>query len=441
MNKIIRVLKYRFNLDEDKAKEEEIISSISRNVEFRGTNLWGLIFAIFIASIGLNVNSTAVVIGAMLISPLMGPIIGLGLGAGTFDLKFIRYALKNLFVAAAISILTSAVYFYLSPIKEPQSELIARTAPTIWDVLIALFGGLAGIVASTRKNISNTIPGVAIATALMPPLCTAGFGIARGDFMFFAGAFYLFIINSVFIAVSAFLIVRFLKFKPAPLANPLYEKTIRRYVWLIAILTILPSLFLAYRFVEKELFMQKVEKFVESEVTGQNLIVISKHLDPVRKNISMVVYSDSMIENLQARLNVAKDGFGLENSSLRVMQTQGNSLGRQDWDSLRKGLTSEFGKQTALLMERNRTISKLQEQVHNSSKKDTTFEKELNMLFGPLQEFAVVPAPLIIPDVSADTTLLVYLKKPKRSKGPDVKKLREWLQIRHPGQKVRIIVD
>ena len=174
INKNLRLLvalkefvKDRFNLEEDKANENEIVESIKKGVEFRGTNVWVLIFAIFIASVGLNVNSTAVIIGAMLISPLMGPIMGLGLGVGINDFELIKRAFKNLAIATVISVVTSAIYFFISPLSDAQSELLARTTPTIWDVMIALFGGLAGIVAATRKNISNVIPGVAIATALI----------------------------------------------------------------------------------------------------------------------------------------------------------------------------------------------------------------------------------------------------------------------------------
>lgn len=175
-NPIIKFLRYRFNLDDDKAQETDIIRAIEKGVEFKGTNLWTLIFAIFIASIGLNVNSTAVIIGAMLISPLMDPIMGIGLGVGIFDFILVRKAAKNLLIAVVISLAASSLYFLITPLGEARSELLARTTPTIWDVLIAIFGGLTGIIASTRKNISNAIPGVAIATALMPPLCTAGYG-------------------------------------------------------------------------------------------------------------------------------------------------------------------------------------------------------------------------------------------------------------------------
>jgi uncharacterized hydrophobic protein (TIGR00271 family) len=201
-------ISYRFNLHEDSEEQAETVESIKKNVEFRGANLWTLIFAIFVACIGLNVNSTAVIIGAMLISPLMGPIMGIGLGIGTNDFELVKKGLRNLTIATIISIIASSLYFTLTPLHEAQSELLARTSPSLWDVFIAALGGLAGIVAATRKEKSNVIPGVAIATALMPPLCTAGFGIATGNLYFFLGAIYLYFLNSVFMCVGTFLGVR-----------------------------------------------------------------------------------------------------------------------------------------------------------------------------------------------------------------------------------------
>ena len=205
---ITKLLKERLSLFENKADDSVIDERIRGDVEMRGANLWVLMFAIFIASIGLNVNSTAVIIGAMLISPLMGPIMGIGYGAGINDFSLLRKGFKNLAIATVIALTTSTLYFLISPLSSAQSELLARTTPTVWDVLIGFFGGLAGIVATTRKEKTNVIPGVAIATALMPPLCTAGFGLATGNMSYFFGAFYLYIINFVFIALSSFLIIR-----------------------------------------------------------------------------------------------------------------------------------------------------------------------------------------------------------------------------------------
>jgi len=201
---MIRKLYNIFNLHEGEANKEETLENIKQNISFSGPNLWILACAILIASVGLNMNSTAVVIGAMLISPLMGPLVASGFALGVFDFKLLKRALKNLFIATIVSLAVSTVYFYLSPFKTAQSELLSRTSPNIYDVLIAFFGGLAGVIAVTRKEKGNPIPGVAIATALMPPLCTAGYGLASGEFRYFFGALFLYCINSVFICISTY---------------------------------------------------------------------------------------------------------------------------------------------------------------------------------------------------------------------------------------------
>ena len=196
------------DLRKDKDNELATVDSIRKGVEFKGANLWILIFAIFMASLGLNVNSTAVIIGAMLISPLMGPIMGVGLSVGLNDFELMKRSLKSFLITTAFSVTTATIFFLLAPIAGSQSELLARTSPTIYDVFIALFGGLAGVVALSTKEKGNVIPGVAIATALMPPLCTAGYGLASGNLIYFLGAFYLYFINSVFISLATFLGMR-----------------------------------------------------------------------------------------------------------------------------------------------------------------------------------------------------------------------------------------
>lgn len=227
---IKRFLHARFNLSEDRAAERDVIRSIRRNAEFGGANLWTLILAIIIASVGLNVNSTAVIIGAMLISPLMGPIMGVGMGIGINDLALVRSSAKNLLVAAFFSIITSTLYFWVTPLHEAQSEILARTMPSVWDVFIAFAGGFAGIIAATRQEKTNVIPGVAIATALMPPLCTAGYGLANGNIYFFLGALYLFFINSVFICISTYLVVRYLHFHKKEFEDKSMERRVSRSI-------------------------------------------------------------------------------------------------------------------------------------------------------------------------------------------------------------------
>ena len=256
-------MKGRFSLDEDKAQRDEVVASVSKGVEFRGVNLWVLIFATMIASLGLNVNSAAVIIGAMLISPIMGPIMGVGLALGINDFELLKKSLRNLALMFIVAIITSTVYFFISPLSSNSSELLARTVPTTYDVLIALFGGLAGIVAQTRQDRTSTvIPGVAIATALIPPLCTAGFGLATGQFRFFIGAFYLFFINSVFIALATYAMVRFLQYEKKVFIDKVRERTVKRLMMVITLVTFIPSVVIGFHMVRVSLFEAVADKYV-----------------------------------------------------------------------------------------------------------------------------------------------------------------------------------
>ncbi|MCQ2251321.1 MAG: DUF389 domain-containing protein, partial [Bacteroidales bacterium] len=203
MQKFLLEIIERFRFGNDQAIEDETITYIESGIEFKGAKLWLLIIAIFVASLGLNTNSTAVIIGAMLISPLMGPILSLGLSAGIHDFALMKKSFRSFLEATLFSVATAFVYFLITPFDEAQSELLARTSPTIYDVLIALCGGMAGIVGISSKSqrSGNVIPGVAIATALMPPLCTVGYGLATANWLYALGALYLYVINAVFISL------------------------------------------------------------------------------------------------------------------------------------------------------------------------------------------------------------------------------------------------
>ena len=307
---------------------EATIASIRRSVEFRGINIWILFFAIIIASIGLNVNSTAVIIGAMLISPLMGPINGIGLAVGTFDMKLLQRSFRNLAVMVVISLFASTVYFVLSPLSDAQSELLARTRPTIFDVLIASFGGLAGIVAASRKEQPFTvISGVAIATALMPPLCTAGFGLATLQFKYFFGAFYLFFINSVFIALATFLMVRYLKFPVNKFVDPKREKMVKRSIMFFTLLVMIPSFFTAISVVRESAFNSQVIKFVndlqKNEILKDSQIIsYEKVYDKKSPTLTLTVIGDevSSAEIDTLRMMMVND-YSLASTQLRVRQT------------------------------------------------------------------------------------------------------------------------
>lgn len=298
----------------------QVKDAINKGVEFRGTNAWILIFAILVASVGLNMNSTAVIIGAMLISPLMGPITGVGFSVATYDFLMFRRSLKNLGYAVSASLLTSFLYFSLSPIRTEYSELLARTSPTIYDVLIATFGGLAGVVALTSKNKGNVIPGVAIATALMPPLCTAGYGLAIGNWAYFFGALYLFIINSVFIALSAMVVTQVLKF---PRSTHLLTREIKNKNIAIAVvisLTVLPSLYLGYTLVKKEKFNQLANQFIQKVYEWEGNYLLKYEIDPTHHEIDLV-YGGNKLDSLSIkRLEEKAEDIGMKDFKLSVIQ-------------------------------------------------------------------------------------------------------------------------
>ncbi|MCB0756520.1 MAG: DUF389 domain-containing protein, partial [Flavobacteriales bacterium] len=258
--------------------QEGTIETIKKDMVFRGHVVWVLICSIFIASIGLNLNSTAVIIGAMLISPLMGPILAIGLSVGTNDWETLKRALKNFGVMVVVALITSTLYFFITPLQEAQPELLARTKPTFLDALIAIFGGLAGIIGVSRRNRGNVIPGVAIATALMPPLCTAGYGLANGQWSFFFGAFYLFTLNSIFIAGATFLIVRYLGYPLVSFVNADTEKKAKRYMIAFIIVVILPSAYIFYGVVKETIFMGKAEAFISQNLEFEGTEIISKKI-------------------------------------------------------------------------------------------------------------------------------------------------------------------
>lgn len=308
-------LKSFFNLTPYLEDEALAKQSIIEGVSFRGPNILILIFAIFVASLGLNTNSPAVIIGAMLISPLMGPIIGIGLGVGTYDFKLIKRAARNLAAATLFSVLTATIYFMISPVSEGHSELLARTSPTIYDVLIAIFGGAAGIVAIACKQKGNVIPGVAIATALMPPLCTAGYGIATLQLQYFAGAFYLFLINSIFIALSTLVGVKLFKFSQVKFVDPLQRKKIKRVVMAVVICTVLPSVYLTTQMLVESYFVSNVDAVIESDLKlPSGTYVLNKEVTFKRwkKSVKLTLIGNAVkTDSLQQALSAKMDQYRL----------------------------------------------------------------------------------------------------------------------------------
>lgn len=366
-------MKHILSVHNDLDDVDQTIASIRAGVELKGTNLWILMLAILVASLGLNVNSTAVIIGAMLISPLMGPIMGAGLGLAINDIPLVLKALRNFAYSVAISLLTSTVYFLLSPLNNAHSELLARTSPTIYDVLIAFVGGLAGMIALSSKHKGNVITGVAIATALMPPLCTVGYGLATQQWHFFLGAGYLFLINSVFIAWATILGARIFQFPVVHQKEPAADRRLQLGVYALLLITLLPSIWLSYRFIQDESTRKAADLFVRKNTEIEGSYLLQRQIDLSKKTIVLTYGGKSihpeqrglmqqrLVENTQlADFDLQfKQGFSVESSELIKNEPDNDAVARL----------------SASLAEKNKQIEILQNKLDQA--KETEIEKNL----------------------------------------------------------------
>ncbi|MBR2225642.1 MAG: DUF389 domain-containing protein [Bacteroidales bacterium] len=335
-----RTFRYYANIY-DHIDTEDAAQRIKSGIWFRGPNVWILAFSIVIASAGLNVNSTAVIIGAMLISPLMGPIIGLGLALGTNDVDLLKLAAKNLLVMVVISLIASTLFFLLSPLELINpTELQARTRPTIYDVLIALFGGLAGILENSRKERGTVIAGVAIATALMPPLCTAGYGLSCFQFRFFFGAMYLFIINTVFITLATYVMVKYLRFKTVSGLDPVVAKRRRNSISALIAIVVIPSIISAIGMIQDNNFERKVEAFVrENRLVSRSYIYDYRIFNDHGRKVEISLTGEPMSYDAQtaffasARSHRIKDSqIVIKEHSLGMTEGEMNDLVRDIYD-------------------------------------------------------------------------------------------------------------
>ena len=426
---------FYFNLMPDKEDEQTIVAQIAEGVSFKGANLWVLIFAIFIASLGLNVNSTAVIIGAMLISPLMGPIVGMGLAVGINDLELLKRAVKNYGVATLISVLTATAYFLTSPLSEAQSELLARTSPTLYDVLIAFCGGAAGIIALCTRGKGNVIPGVAIATALMPPLCTAGFGLATGHLLYFLGAFYLFFINTVFIALATYCGVRLMHFQK--LEYQFTEKAIRgrRILASIVIITILPAAYMTVRIVQQGIFENNVRKFIKTELTQRGTQIISNSVDKDSLKLSVVAVGREISSITQAEAQRRMKEYGLNNYTLRIIQgTQSDSVLALS-HQLTSLTTSREAEQKQLL-QLSTENTYLSQQLYEYKRYEALaaeIRPELASLFPQISKLALQRVTEVNRDSTDQHSYVTAIIKSDGNKAltkEDTKKLHDWLEAR-----------
>lgn len=407
------------SLHQGEEKRESVLENIKQSTSFRGANLWILACAIVIASVGLNVNSTAVVIGAMLISPLMGPIVGAGFALAVFDFELLKRCGKNLLIATIVSLVVSAIYFFISPFKDAQPELLARTSPTIYDVLIAFFGGLVGVIALTRVEKGNPIPGVAIATALMPPLCTAGYGLAMGNYSYFFGAFYLYSINCFFICIATYFIVRYLKYTPVQFKNIRFEKQIRYGISFLLLLMIVPSFYLAYNLLKEKQFNDNVSKFIENEFTANGYTIIFKEIkyNTSPKKIELAFLSKRFSNEEEKQLNHRLNQYQIFNTSLIFKQ------GTQD---LKKEILNELGTQNKALSEKDIIINNLQNEIKEFKFDDTETYKEIGILFPEAKNVSIGKF-LLFPNSDSAKIETVVLFHHQEKEEIDTLKLKKWL--------------
>ena len=380
---------------------------------------------------------------AMLISPLMGPILGIGYGVGVLDIALIRRSLKNLAIAVAIALATSTLYFLLSPLTSAASELLSRTTPTIWDVLIALFGGFAGIIGMTRREKSNIIPGVAIATALMPPLCTAGYGIAHGNWSFMGGAFFLFAINCVFIAFSSGLVCRAFHIRQTKFVDTAMASRVRRYVTAVVVVTLVPSAYFAYTMVQQELFRVRAAAFVASEFGALQSHVTQTVIEADSRKIELTLVGDYIPQAKLAEISAHLPQRGLDGAHLQIHQAKDNGV---DVTQLKTTLLSEMYAQSRQTIEaKDHAITQLQaarDELMQGRQRLLEIARELQVLRPELRDILVsegtpwragdAGSPAYSIAINAESTVPMAEK--------DRLKIQQWVKIKVPTAEVLVAI-
>lgn len=326
-----------------------IIENVKDDSDISSARFWVLVFAIGVCSVGLNINSIPVIIGAMLISPLMGPIVSMGMALAIYDWGLMRRSFRNLLILTGIGIIISTIYFALSPISNAQSELLARTSPTIFDVMIAIFGGLAGFIGLSRENRGNIIPGVAIATAIMPPLCTVGYGIATLQWNFVYGAFYLFLINCIFICLSALVVARYLKLPKREYPDAAHRQSVNRFITAIIVIITAPAVYLAFTFVGQNNFNQNAQEFIAAVFESEGYVVIHRDINYSRtdSNIDLAFLSERFTSEQINAFETRLPEFGLDNTRLTIRQNS-FALTEEEWTAAMNEMRNDDEKLTAL---------------------------------------------------------------------------------------------
>ncbi len=430
-----------FNVRSEMEDYDFIHEEIEKGVVFKGTNLWILIFAIVVASIGLNMNSTAVIIGAMLISPLMGPINGMGYSLATYDFFLFRKAVKNFTFAVTASLVTSTIYFAVTPVSTAHSEILARTSPTIYDVLIALFGGLAGIIAMSSKRKGNVIPGVAIATALMPPICTAGYGLATMQFNFFFGALYLFTINTVFIGVASLFVCQFLRFPIRTIVDSDRRKRINQYISLILTITIVPSVYFGYLLVENEKFSQRAQLFVKEISVTEGTYLLDSKLNSTARGIDLIYSGYGLSE--ESRRNIKNKALVYRIDTSRIVINSGANLSildqsTQRYESEKDILAKQLNATEFMLQSSERKLDSLQ----LLPTKGSMILKEIRPLYSQVLSCSYTESYIYSDSVqSAKMPIVIFFTKKAALKKVDKQKIEDWLKMRLQNDNVKTLFE
>lgn len=442
VERISRFFVNYFSLNGQLVSQAEAENAIREGVSFRGTNILILILAIFIASLGLNTNSTAVIIGAMLISPLMGPIIGIGLGVGIYDFDLIKRCVRNLMMAAAFSVAASTIYFLISPVNEQHSELLARTSPTIYDVLIGFVGGGAGIIALGSTNKGNVIPGVAIATALMPPLCTAGYGLATLQFNYFFGASYLFLINSIYIAFATFIGVKLMKYRGVATDN-LRARKVRRWVYALAVFTMLPSIYLTYNMLQTNKFNMAVDAFVSAECQFPQTRVLERNASNShgQKTISLTLIGRALpVDSLRMALEPKLKFYGLAGAQLHFIQ--GASIVRTEQT---QGVSDIYRLAQATISRQQNTIDSLRSLL-TLERMDAAgapeLSSEIKILFPKVKELGISTTVFAnIGNDDTDTVTVALVRVSGHLSHAEKEKLTQYLEARLNQKQIRLVQE
>lgn len=423
MNKLFNKLLNFVDLQNGEEDQKKVLENIVSNISFRGSNLWILACAIVIASVGLNVNSSAVIIGAMLISPLMGPIVGAGFGLGMYDFGLLKKSIKNLSIATMVSLMVSTLYFYISPFKEIQSELLARTSPNIYDILIAFFGGLVGIIAVTRVEKGNPIPGVAIATALMPPLCTAGYGLATANFAFFGGAMYLYTINCVFICIATFIIVKFLKYPIKKQIDLKHQKQVKQGITALLLIMIVPSVYFAYELLGEKEYKQRTEEFIRNEFTQKDYVLIYKKINynSIPKKIELAFLS-KRFDSLEVKvLNEKMKNYQLSNTELVI---------KQDSLDLKNDILNSLNNYKKNGDDKDILIRSLQNKIADYQLNNAKTIREAEILFPEINAISIAQYTMTDKAKNNKTIPVILYKSHKELPSASKEKLMIWLEQR-----------